>query len=680
MPKQVILQQALFGYRDGHNLMATSTDLAPRVRQFLATITDSSGSENNMGFEGAFTGLRVPETDFYALFCTWPAPEMQRPGCVWSHVILIQLADLAQIPELFSLRNLCTRPSVSAEAAHYEQPLTLDIQRMKEQIIAKSDKRRLHYLVQALYEHPKEGIVILDDGSLPWENAIFTVWSQQWPRLRRDFAFSTGSLGDRRLAGIPFDIQIAPITSERLWRRAEAPTLLINFLTQEPNPLSVTIPQWIDVTEEDLLDESNRWFRQFLFEYGSDIEKPRAAFWKLATIYKQILTSHEPTWADLLRSVGESFPALTEAVRLKRWLVTLPTVLNASEKLGRTWAIVSFLLDSNQSAAYSSVDFDFANSAVWLWKEKRAQTIELLSRLVQREENPAAISFAEGFAKAVDSDSLKIIAEGHGELIPLVIRHNPSLTFEIDTWRLNNHIQTQVYETLTTLSLSQADWGRIVGAMFIAATSVFVRDAVAMAGPFAMPGVFRWIEYQASKETLPSQEWRYALAAPAITLLAQTKNLQPSQLALSAWCAPISEVCQILFASREDVQRLSNESLNLIPFPLRISTAFLLLTIGLRGDSDAATNMVLKNFFPVHEALASGAHSVESWWLLSQELPILGWWRDWDRCEKLRRAVYTSLAHRGACNRLHEFARTSEDRRVVLKLTDNESDDSSSDL
>lgn len=126
MVEQIKLQQALFGYRDGHNLLAASTALAPRVRQFLATITDSSGPENNTGFEGAFTGLPVPETDFYALFCTWPAPEMPRPGCVWSHVILIQLADLAQIPGLFLLRNLCSRPSVPIDTALYEQSLTLN--------------------------------------------------------------------------------------------------------------------------------------------------------------------------------------------------------------------------------------------------------------------------------------------------------------------------------------------------------------------------------------------------------------------------------------------------------------------------------------------------------------------------------------------------------------------------
>ena len=674
MAEQITLHQALFGYRDGHNMLATSTSLAPRVRQFLATITDSSGPESNQRFEGAFTGLSVPETDYYALFCTWPAPEMPRPGCVWSHVVLIHLADLALIPELFRLRNFCSRPSVPINVARYEQLLALDVARIEEHETGKADQRRLRYLIRALYENPESGVVILDEDSAPWENAVFEVWAQQWPRLRREFAFSTGSLGDRRLAGIPFDLQIAPIGSERLWRLPGIPTLLLNFLASTPQPFGEIIPQWVDVAEEDLRNQSDRRFREFLFDYGSDVEKPRAAFRKLAAIYKRAGTMSECAWADLLRSVGESFPVPTEAVRLKRWLVTLPESLNPSEKLERAWAIVSFLLDSQYSAAYPSLDFDFANSAVSLWKEKREQTITLLSRLVQRDEKPAAISFAEAIASAVDSASLRAIAEGHGELVPLVIRHNPALAFEIDTWKLSGHIQTQVYETLTKLSLSQADWGEIVGAMLIAATDVSVREAVAMAGRFAMTGAFRWLEHEMGKKVLPSYAWRDALASPAIDLLGQTRDLSPAQLALSAWCVPAEELRRNLSASREDVQRLGGRSPDAIPYPLQVSTAFVLLTLGLRENSDAAVNLILRNFFTVHEALATGGHSSESWRLLSPELPTLHWWRDWDNCDKLRRAVHVSLSQRGACKQLRYFAKTRDENKIARKVAEDESD------
>lgn len=675
MAEQIELHQALFGYRDGHNLLATSAILAPRVRQFLATITDSSGPESIKGFEGAFTGVPVPETDFYALFRTWSAPEMPRPGCVWTHVILIQLADLARIPDLCQLQHLCLRPTIPIVTTHYEQPRVLQLETVAANTNDKFDERRLHLLVRSLYERPEADIVVLDEESADWETAVFQAWAQQWPRLRREFAFSTGSLGDRRLAGISFDLQIAPVSSERLWRRAGASTLLLNFLTPVLEPFGETTPRWISVTEEDLRDGSPRLFRRFLFDYGSDVGNPRRAFGKLGVIYQKISTSSESSWIDLLSSVADAFPIQKEAVRLKRWLMTVPTSLNPSEQLERVWAIVSFLLDSHRSAAYPRSDFDFESLAGSLWKAKREDTIALLSRLVQREESTAASSFAEGIARSVDLPSLQAISESHDELVPLIIRHNHVLAYESDPWRLKGHVQIQIYETLTRLKLSQEDWGKVVGAMLVAATHVSVRESVALAGEYAMTGAFRWLESPAASHLVPSHAWREALARPSIELLQRSQVLTPAQLALAAWCAPANDVRRTLSASREDVQRLADERSTQIPYPLRTPTAFLLMTIGLKENSDVSAILVLKNFFAVHEALASGAHSSESWWLLSPELPEMGWWRDWDRCEKLRRATHRVLTQHGCSKRLREFATTSDERKIARKVAKSESDD-----
>jgi hypothetical protein len=675
MPEQIKVQQALFGYLDGHNMLAASTTLAPRVRQFLATITDSSGSDNAKGFEiASFTGLPVPETDFYALFSSWPAPEMPRPGCVWSHVILVQLADLARIPDLSKLQNVCARPSVPVDLNLYDHPLELDVSRMEEHRNGFPDEKRLDYLVRALYEYPEKAVVILDEDSAGWVNPIFRVWSQQWPRLRREFTFSTGSLGDRRHAGIAFDLQVAPINSERLWGRTRAPTLLLNYPAQAPEPFSRTIPEWVDIAVDDLLKGSDQQFRRFLFDFGSDIQKPRVAFRKLAVLYMRIDTAAESAWKELLCSVGELFPAQTDAIRLKRSLVSVPADLSPTERLERAWGIVSFLLDSPYSAAYPSLNFDFNSSAGSFWKEKKEETIALLIRLVHREEMVAAASLADGIASAVDAGSLRAIAEVHAELVPLIIRHNPALAFEIDTWKLSEYIQIQVFETLTKLSLTQMDWGRIVAAMLIASTNVSVRDAVERAGPFAMSCAFQWLEHQVAQDILPSLVWRDALASSAIGMLTQNKNLLPAQLSLTAWCAPTDDVRRTLSALRWDVQRLGDEPPETIPFPLRIFTAFLLLTIGLRDDTDIAVKLILRNFFTVHAALASGEHSSESWCLLSPELPTFRW-HDWDRCKKLRCAVSAYLTLRGESFRLLDIAKTPNEKKIARKVMDIDRDD-----
>jgi hypothetical protein len=680
MSEQIKLQQALFGYRDGHNLLATSTALAPRTRQFLATITDSSGPENTKGFEGAFTGLPVPETDFYALFRTWPAPEMPRPGCVWSHVILIQLADLARIPALFQLGNLCSRPSVPIDAARYEAPLSLDVTKSEESPAGKLDQMRLHCLVWALYEHPEVGVVILDEESASWEKAVFQVWAQQWPRLRREFAFSTGSLSDRRLAGIPFDLQIAPTSSERLWRRAGAQTLVLNFPASPLEPIGESFSHWFEIAEEDLNKASNRRFRQFLFEYGSDVEKPRASFSKLAAIYKQVRAVSDISWLELLRSVGDAFPVPTEAVRLKKSLVTLPEDLNPSEKLERAWSIITFLLDSQQSAAYPSLDFDFATIATSLWNEKREVTIALLCRLVRRDEQPAAVSFANSIANVVDAPSLRAIAQEQGELVPLVISHNPALAFEIETWRLNSYIQAQVFEILTKLPLSPMEWGKIVGAMCVAGSYLSVSDAVFRSGKYALDGVLSILANAGDDHALPNQAWRNALASTSSEALHHNLDLSVGQLALAAWCATPNDILSRLSVERHDVKRFAAEYRKILPICFRGHSAFLLITLGLCAPRDTGKQFVLENFYLVHNSLASDKYHLESWMLLACELPSIGFWRDWDKCKRLRKGVNKYLKSYGGSKQLEAYAREPDERNLALEVAESEFEDSNSEF
>ena len=73
MPEQIKLQQALFGYRDGHNLLAASTALAPRVRQFLATEIKHTGL-----LSGGFTRLPHYFAPFQAFVIRQAEQEGQR--------------------------------------------------------------------------------------------------------------------------------------------------------------------------------------------------------------------------------------------------------------------------------------------------------------------------------------------------------------------------------------------------------------------------------------------------------------------------------------------------------------------------------------------------------------------------------------------------------------------------
>ena len=95
MEKRPRLQQALHGYSDGHRQLALSTTLKLNDQKRLLALSDISGPGADLSPEGYLTGYPLTESGLFALGRTWPAPEMSRPGCVWTHTLLIDFSDLA---------------------------------------------------------------------------------------------------------------------------------------------------------------------------------------------------------------------------------------------------------------------------------------------------------------------------------------------------------------------------------------------------------------------------------------------------------------------------------------------------------------------------------------------------------------------------------------------------------
>ena len=667
MSEQLRVHQALFGYREGHNLLAASISLSPRVRHFLATVTDGSGTETADGFDCAFTGMPVPETDYYALFCTWPAPEMPRPGCVWSHVLLIELADLARVSDFVILSKLCRRPSTLSQGfGDYTQQLSLDTSKKIPDPAGAIDQYRASILLAALYEQPESSIVVLDDKCSPWEKIIFAIWSQQWPRLRRNFTFSTGSLGDRRLAGVSFDVQVAPLSSQRIWRRGGASTVVLDMLSKSAQPPP---PTWMSVVLDDLEHHPTSRLRQFLFAYGSDIEKPRHTFSNLVNAFIRLNCDSNQDWAERLRSIAEIFPNESAALRLKEWLVTPNSTTDLAQDLERAWATAAFLLGTPEAKAFVKVPFDHAGLAPFLWDRKKDEVLTLMARLVRQEENPSATAFATAVGKSVKPGELQNISNRHPELISIFISHRPELAHDVGTWRLPSHVQSQIFEVLERLSLNEQEWGKIMGAMFLAATFVAVRSAVKNAGSHAMQGAFRWLDNKIAQEYLPSQAWRDALTESAVDRLAEEKLLPPAELAFCSWFVSPEAMRKWLDTDREDVQQLAEKPLDLIPPPLRTHAAFLLVTLGLRAKTIAGVKLLSRGYFEVYNVLALSRATSEEWSLLSPELPRIGRWGDWDRCERLRRAVRKwLLKYAKYGNPLTEAATTQQQNEIARQV------------
>jgi len=111
------VDQLLFGYRAGHELIDASLELTAAQLQDVMPHTDAT-------FDGAhehqLVGAWIDSAQRYLLARIWPAPEGSRPGAVWAHALLISADDLRAGP-LTALPRLLRRPA--RDVAGYGVPL-----------------------------------------------------------------------------------------------------------------------------------------------------------------------------------------------------------------------------------------------------------------------------------------------------------------------------------------------------------------------------------------------------------------------------------------------------------------------------------------------------------------------------------------------------------------------------
>ncbi len=204
MSQGIALHQALHGYADGHQLLASSARLSREQEAQLLVMSDLSGPSFRAGFESYLTGYPLSGGGYYCFARTWYATELRRPGCVWTHTILVAESDIPQIADFRSLLPVMRRPASAVDLEAYVEPLPMPRRPQQPDHIQETIAAQI--LLQ-LYGSARV-VVLISETAERHEALVLAILSQQWPRLRRGFRFCTGALALRN--GTTFDLAVAP--------------------------------------------------------------------------------------------------------------------------------------------------------------------------------------------------------------------------------------------------------------------------------------------------------------------------------------------------------------------------------------------------------------------------------------------------------------------------------------
>ena len=452
------LEQCLFGYDGGHRLLSTSLRLPDEMASLLLLHSDLAPGLNPGRIDGYWTGIPVPVAGVYALMRTWPAPEIPRPGCVWTHVVLIALADMARFPDLAVLKSLFARPSIAADYTAYAIPLTIDPGHAAAAPRSSLSRQSGLNVLRALYAPRSQGI--LPDHNEPLDGAIFAVWSQQWPRLRRAFSFRTAGFAADPSNTVRFDFQVVyePASS--------APLIQADASTQPAD--------WESAAIDDLLLPEPSDFRRFLWRYGSDIRHGRDRYRFLAQLF---LTTRLPILTDAnlaqtLDTVIDALPDAEDGKLLKEDLLScgrsLYSLLPAADPIA---ALGYFVDHTDLSALASSLEAGF-EAVRDLWAARPAEILTIAERAANKS-SVIADELLDRLSAVAEPESFLALSREHPIVRERLLRANPAL---LDSPDLASVPMQELLDLLTVLPDDEELVGRILDRLLFSDN----RDAAAV--------------------------------------------------------------------------------------------------------------------------------------------------------------------------------------------------------
>ena len=314
-----LIQQTLHGYSDGHRLLASSVRLPKDAERLLLLLSDLSGPTGGEQFDPYLTGYPVESAGCYALARTWPAPEMPRPGCVWTHTLLIRDDLLGQLPRPEYLLDLFRRPSDRSGFNDFIEAISVPVWfEMGDTRLADESETPPSLaagLIRALYGATHAHTVLTVPRYSSAESPFLSIWRLQWPSLRRGFTFCSGSQAQRSLEGEPFILQASLERDLRRLDRGSVPPTLVHWETGE-NPAT---EEWIREAVAACVERGRASLQEFIDRVGRDLPGFMTWFYPVVQAYVILNPSANLDAATrLIDFTAEQFPEAGNGREYKR--------------------------------------------------------------------------------------------------------------------------------------------------------------------------------------------------------------------------------------------------------------------------------------------------------------------------------------------------------------------------
>lgn len=612
------VHQALHGYADGHRQLACSVSLPTKDTRLMLVMSDVSGpGVASLGLP-YLTGYPLVESSLYALARTWPAPEMSRPGCVWTHTLLVGFADLATLLSPSAIAELFQRPPAKAALDAYAGDVVVEPEAISVgRSFSPEASSCFEKLASAVYEQPDAQVWARRTDGCDIDDAILRLWDQQWPRLKRSFRFCTLTSRDRSQEGMPFDLQLTPGSESSSHLRFSSTMEGFEAISKSTGP-------WLDDLLHDAQFPHVSTLRQFLRKLGADMLGGREAMRPFCSLHAALEATGAEGVSEAVRHV-ESSPAFS-ASELVKSIVAQAAMTNVSSVDGH---VLDFVIDNFSLLPEVAVRENQELLAQMLWERDPRRLIALTSD--SRAEVSKAIR-----AGAVSIPSSAVVTQLSlvGDLTEQLLELLPATAEAPQFWASSQLLPTTAARAGIELSKDAVLRAMILGLREPTAIQAALRSVGSLAALECLQRLVNSADYD--DQVL---YWlRYVCTDTNAVAQYLSSASKPSRKLLS-WLADAVEPEAVPNDVGHDPWYLALQALaaaeGRLPFELQV--------YGFRralGRRSRNVEELLKlTFEPLHAAAESGTFPENQWQLFESSLPWTPFGQEWDAAIRLRRAA-----------------------------------------
>ena len=264
------INQVLHGYQDGHGRLAGSVqDITPKDAALMSQMSDWSGYRDPAGKDNSYlTAYPLEESGYYVVAKSWYAYEMDRPGCVWTHSLLIDLNSIDPQFDFRILEMIFHRPALG-DYGQYNKTIELDLERKYEKQWdgSKVDNVSLMFMLSIIVVGIETFYLKVEHES-QWNQQLCLTYLQFLPTgMLNRITFSSGSSSPRKIANELLSMQfvtmneglslVSPPWSEKL-SESDFSTGL-QFVTMAMKEKDEDVSSLIKVFSKDIGEDGKKY-------------------------------------------------------------------------------------------------------------------------------------------------------------------------------------------------------------------------------------------------------------------------------------------------------------------------------------------------------------------------------------------------------------------------------------